>query len=162
MPRSKPSNDDNESAPAPPAPPAQVSPTFTTKVLIASVIAVSIVALAVFLWYSFQVLLLIFAGILIAILLRGLSDWVGAKTGLGHKASLAIVIVVLLGGLGLLVWVSYARLIAETAQLAERLPAAMEELRQRIASTKLGGLILKQAPQFNAVMSGRGDLLGSV
>jgi predicted PurR-regulated permease PerM len=140
----------------------QVPPSFPIKVLTASCIFVGIVALAIFLWYSVKILLLIFAGVLIAILLRGLADWVSERTKLSHAWSLAIVLVVLVCALGGVIWLSWSRLINETAQLMDRLPAALAQLHQKIRNTKIGGLLLDQAPQFDDVMSGRGNLLGSV
>ena len=86
------------------------------RAVIASVVFVAVVFLALFLWYSIQVLLLIFAGVLIAILLRGLSDWVSEWTGLGHGASLAIVLVVLIGSLGSFFWLAAPKLTHEIGQ----------------------------------------------
>ena len=129
MAKAKQSRDDGEET-------TQVPPSFSVKVLIASCIFVGIVALALFLWYSIHVVLLIFAGVLIAILLRGLADAVAERTGLGHAASLAIVLLVLVSALGLMVWISWSRLVVETAQLVERLPhAAHPGIARRIVLT---------------------------
>jgi predicted PurR-regulated permease PerM len=136
---------------------------FAARALIFSLVFLAVLALGLFLWYSVHVLLLIFAGVLIAILLRGLADFVCDYTGLSHKVSLAIVVVVLATLLGLLFWLGAARLSAQAAQLAEQLPKALTGLRDRVASTQLGKLLINQSPRFNQLVSGRGaDLLGSV
>jgi predicted PurR-regulated permease PerM len=135
---------------------------FELKVLIACSIAIAMATLAVFLWYSIQVLLLIFAGVLIAILLRGLSDWVGERTGLPHAASLAIVILVMMGALGTFFWLSAPRLVHEIGELAEQIPPKIEQMRARIEAAPMGGMLLKGMPQLDAMMRGRGDLFGSV
>jgi predicted PurR-regulated permease PerM len=51
-----------------------------------------------------QVLLLIFGGILFAVLLRGMTDWVSRKTSLRDGLSLAVSIVAPLMALGIAVW----------------------------------------------------------
>ena len=135
---------------------------FEQKALIACSIAIGMATLVVFLWYSIQVLLLIFAGVLIAILLRGLSDWVGERTGLPHAASLAIVIVVLFGSIGTFFWLAAPALAHEIGELGQKIPPAVEQLRNKIASAPLGKMALDGMPQLNAVMTGRGDLFGSV
>jgi predicted PurR-regulated permease PerM len=135
---------------------------FSARVAIAAGIAIALLALAVFLWYSLHVLLLIFASVLIAILLSGLSDWVSARTRLPYLASLAVVIVVIVGSIGGLLWFSAAELTAEIDQLADRIPASIATLRQKIDSSKLGHILLSETPQFNAMLSGSGDLLGNL
>jgi predicted PurR-regulated permease PerM len=132
------------------------------RVAIASAIAISILALAVFTWYSLHVLLLIFAAVLIAILFSGLGEWFSAKARLPYLASLAIVIVVLAGTLAILLWLSAAYLAAEINQLADRLPGSIAALRDKIDSNKIGHLLLQETPQVNAALSGSGDLFGNV
>ena len=99
------------------------------KALVISCVAVGIVALALFLWYSVQVILLIFAGILIAILLRGLADWVSESTRLPHLASLTIVLVVLVGLIGGFFWIAAPQLVTQIGELAEKLPDSFAQLR---------------------------------
>lgn len=141
---------------------AHVSDSFTRKCFAAAAIGVALLSLAMFLWYSIEVLLLIFAGILIAILLRGLSDWVREKTRLSHGLSLAIVIVALLGALVGLFWAAAAPLAEQVGQFMDRLPQAVANLRERLAGTRVGTLLLNSAPKMNELMTGRGNLLGNV
>jgi predicted PurR-regulated permease PerM len=101
--------------------------------------------------------------VLIAIFLRGLSDFVSERTGLSHGLSLAIVLFVLIGLLVALFAISAPRLANELGQFADRLPQAVENLRKKIESTQIGRLLLSESPRFDALMRGRGgDLLGSV
>jgi predicted PurR-regulated permease PerM len=64
---------------------------FTRRVLVAVGITTSAALLLLLLWYAVDVLLLAFAGILLAIFLRGLSDWVSEHTPLSGGWSLAVV-----------------------------------------------------------------------
>ena len=140
----------------------QVPQSFSLKVLIAASITVAILILAFFLWYSVQVLLLIFAGVLMSIILRGIGESVSQRTGMPLKVATVLSLLAIVAALGALLWFTWGRLSDEASQFIERFPQALEQLRQRVAATKIGGVLLSQAPQINAAMSGRGDLLGSV
>src|SRR5688500_16442603 len=97
-----------------------------------------------------------------SIILRGIGEWVSERTGMPLKLATVLSLMVIAASLVALLWITWGRLSEEIGQLIERLPQALEQLRQRIAATKIGGVLLSQAPQINAAMSGRTDLLGSV
>ncbi|WP_372398631.1 AI-2E family transporter [Azospirillum sp. HJ39] len=105
---------------------------FTWKVLIVAGVA----ALALFLWKISGTLLLIFTGVLFAILLQRLAGYVGRATGLGHGWSLAIVLVVLAALVGGGVWLMGTSMAAQVDQLQQQVGKAMGMLpdtwRQRI------------------------------
>ena len=54
--------------------------------------------------YAIQVVLLVFAAVLVAVLLRGLANRLSEATRLGRGWSLAVVVIVLLGVLALVGW----------------------------------------------------------
>jgi predicted PurR-regulated permease PerM len=64
-------------------------------VVIGLVMAATI--MLVFLWYAVDVLLLLFAAILLGVFLRGLSDWVSRRSRLTEGWALAVVMLGLLG-----------------------------------------------------------------
>ena len=105
---------------------------FTWKVLIVAGVA----ALALFLWRISGTLLLIFTGILFAILLQRLAGYVGRATGLGHGWSLAIVLVVLAALVGGGGWLMGTSMAAQVDQLQQQVVKAVGMLpdtwRQRI------------------------------
>ncbi|MBP2297903.1 AI-2E family transporter [Azospirillum picis] len=97
---------------------------FTWKVLIVAGVA----ALALFLWRVSGTLLLIFTGVLFAILLQRLTGYVSRFTGLGHGWALAIVLlllVLLIGGGGFLMGQSIA---SQVDQLREQITTAVGAL----------------------------------
>jgi predicted PurR-regulated permease PerM len=97
---------------------------------------------AVFAWLAMDLLLLLFAGILLAIFLRSLATAVSERTPLSNGWALLAVVLALLGstvGAGVLFAPQLAK---ETQQLAETLPDAVEELEQQIRTTDFGGWIL--------------------
>ncbi|CAO3350642.1 AI-2E family transporter [Azospirillum melinis] len=94
---------------------------FTWKVLIVAGVA----ALGIFLWRISGTLLLIFTGVLFAILLQRLTGYVQRATGLGHGWSLAIVLltlVLLVGGGG---WLMGTSMASQLGQLQEQVTKAM-------------------------------------
>ncbi|WP_052293635.1 AI-2E family transporter [Azospirillum sp. B510] len=105
---------------------------FTWKVLIVAGVA----ALGVFLWRVSGTLLLIFTGVLLAILLQRLTGLVQRAAGLGHGWSLAIVLVTLALLVGGGVWLMGTSMAAQLGQLQEQVAKAMDMLpdgwRQRI------------------------------
>ncbi|MBK1841451.1 AI-2E family transporter [Azospirillum sp. YIM B02556] len=120
---------------------------FTWKVLIVAGVA----ALGIFLWKISGTLLLIFTGVLFAILLQRLTGYVQRGTGLGHGWSLAIVLVVLVLLVGGGVWLMGTSMAAQLGQLQEQVTKAMGMLpdgwRERI--TEQG----KEWPWMNQLSS---------
>ena len=74
-------------------PPTDRPQPYTRRVLLAVGVALGAILLVLFLYWALYVLLLAFAGILLAVLLRGSAEWVAKKTGLSVRWSLALVIV---------------------------------------------------------------------
>lgn len=79
-----------------------------------------------------QVLLLVFGGILFAVLLRGMTRWVASKTGLRDGLSLALSILVPLTVLGLVIWLIAPQISDQAAKLADRLPEAAAQLKKQL------------------------------
>ena len=97
---------------------------YTRRVLIAVAVTAAAVLLLVFLWYTVDVLLLAFAGVLLAIFLRSLSDWLSARTGLSAGSSLGLVVAALLGLTALGLWLLAPTVADQVNQLSQRLPEA--------------------------------------
>ncbi len=73
---------------------------FVRRMLIGVGITVAVLLVPLLLWYAIDVLLLVFAGILLAIFLRGLSDKLSERTGLSGGWSLAVVVLALVAIIG--------------------------------------------------------------
>ncbi|WP_138990673.1 AI-2E family transporter [Larkinella sp. C7] len=96
---------------------------------------------------AFDVLLLILAATLVALPLRAGARWVSNRTRWPEGVSLAIVGVVLVGGLvglGLLL----SPLVAKQAeQLQQEMPKVLDNARKQLEKTSLGSRLLDQVPQ---------------
>lgn len=117
---------------------------FTRRVLIAlgmATLAGFAVTLVVF---AIDVLLLSFAGVLVALFLRGLAGLVRRHTRLGEMAALWAVVVALVAAVALAGWLVAPSLVEQAGQLTEQLPRALTQLHDRL--TNWGRLILAYAP----------------
>lgn len=109
-------------------------------------VAIALVTLlaAALLWYAVDVLLLVFAGILIGILLRAPSDWLSERTGLPAGWSLGAMLLALVTVLALIGWLMVPSLLDQSGQLFKSIPRSLDELRQRIADYEWGAWLVEQ------------------
>ena len=127
--------------PSPPNEPPLITP-YVYRVLIAVGIGAGMLLLLVFLWYALYVLLLLFAGILLATLLRGMADGVGRLAKLGSGASLAATLILLLLVLVAGTWLAAPAIAEQASLLWEQVPRALESLRQRLGHYAWGRWLL--------------------
>lgn len=107
---------------------------FTYRVLIIVGIVTTVIGVALFLWYTAQILLLGFAGVLLAVFLRSLSDWVHHYTRLPMRWSLALVgigLLVLIAGTG---WLLAPRIAQQADALTVAIPLSTERLEQYLGN----------------------------
>jgi len=124
-------------------------------------VAVGLVALAValgaLLVLTYHVLLLVFAGVLLAVMLRGIARPLHRRWGLAPKLAV-FVVVAGLAGLGtvtaLLTWPS---VMAQVDELARQLPQMLADLRERARETQLGRDLLRSLPTLDHVVPDDGD-----
>ena len=80
-----------------------------------------------------NILLLLFFGLLLAVLLRGFTNWVTRKTGVPDGWALAAVIVAMIALVFLVFWLVAPRVGDHVGDLARRLPEAVRQLRDLVA-----------------------------
>jgi predicted PurR-regulated permease PerM len=94
---------------------------------------------ALALWYVGDVLLVIFAGVLFAVILRAAAEWLERKTPIGPRASYALVMLTaaaLIAGTG---WGLGPRVVNQAGQIIQIIPQSVERIRQHIAGQAWGG-----------------------
>lgn len=126
---------------------------FTRRTVVAVLITVLLVSLALMAWRGVHVLLESFAGVLFAIFLSSLADWLCRRTGIRYGWSLAIVVAALFllaGGTG---WLLANRLSAQVSQLTETLPKSFREIRDYLSQYKWGQHLLEHVPNSAASMA---------
>jgi predicted PurR-regulated permease PerM len=95
-------------------------------------IVLGVLLLASLLWFAADVLLLLFAAVLLATLLRAATNGLLALTGLADGLALALVVLLATGGVLGLGWVLVPQVIAQIPELIESLGATLGELEQAL------------------------------
>ncbi len=116
---------------------------FAGRALVTIALAVGIIAGLLLLWYTVNVLLLVFAGLLLAVFLHGLSDWLSKHTGLSSGWVLAAIVLALLAIFSLGTWLLAPTVADQVAQLTQKLLQAIDQLKLRIQSYGWAGRSLR-------------------
>ena len=104
-------------------------------------------------------LLLIFAGVMLAVFFRGLGDLLAARTGLSAGASHAAVVIGLVG-VGLSgAWLLAPRMVDQVGQLMDKLPALLAQAEAFLESSRLGRQFLHE---LQALAGNNGESPGPV
>jgi predicted PurR-regulated permease PerM len=101
-----------------------VSLAFSRRVLITTLVVVSVVLVLLFVWYEADLLMLVIAGVLVSNLLRGFSRNLSEKTGMGRGVSLVIVALALVALIAAAAWLITGRIGSQISELRQQLPLA--------------------------------------
>ncbi|HEX8201602.1 MAG TPA: AI-2E family transporter [Isosphaeraceae bacterium] len=136
-------------------------PAFTVRVLIVLGLTSLFVALALLIGFAPEVFLLAFAGVLLAVFLRGLADLVGNYTSIPAGWSLALVVLALLALIGLGGWFLASQIAAQFDQLSRSLTTSVETLQGYLRQYQWGKHLLA-VPTAERLVSGRMDVMGRI
>jgi predicted PurR-regulated permease PerM len=103
--------------------------------------------------YAAKAALVVFGGILFAVLLRALAALVTRFFNLTEGKALVFVVVLLFGMTILIIWWVSPRLSDQLNQLAEQLPASLQHLEQRLKQLPWGQWVISKIQQPRAVSS---------
>lgn len=131
---------------------------FAQRVLIATLVVVAVMTLLALVWYAADLLMLLFAAVLVSIPLRRLREFVRTTTGLGCGASLAVVILVLGAAFAGVVLLSAGRIASQADEFAAGLQSALEGLRRRYADNRWVQDALSRLPSLGELLIGGGAL----
>ena len=112
-------------------------------------------------WLLSDIVLLVFAAILIAVALRGAADRLSEVSGLPPHAALALVAVAILGGFAAIGWWSGPTLIDQAGQLWEQILAAGARVRELLQQTGWGRAMLRVISP-DKLLSGVGAVAGTI
>jgi predicted PurR-regulated permease PerM len=142
---------------------SQVSSGFMYRVwyIIGAVVLTGL--LLILFWQGTEVILLVFAGILLAVFLRSVGNWISDKTGISKNWSLTLVLLTVIGLTVLNGWFFYPSLRTQFEQLSDELPRAVAQLRQQLSQSSVGQRILEQVPTMKELGDGKStNLLGRI
>ncbi len=120
---------------------------FVRRVLIVIGLVVLSALILGLLWQGAEVILLVFAGFLLAIFLRSLSGLLSKYTLLSETWSVTVVLLLIIGLIALGVWLLSDSMQRQFEELSEQLPVAFEQMRRQISQYPLGRRIVEQMPQ---------------
>jgi predicted PurR-regulated permease PerM len=116
--------------------------TFARRILV----ALALIALFAIFWYTSYVLLLTFAGVLGAIILDAITQWVCRRTELSHTKAYLIVLLGLIALIAVAIWQLAPRLILQISQLVQVIPKAITNLRNYLDQYDWGKALVAGAP----------------
>ena len=125
-------------------------------------IITSIVLVLLLLWYAVDVLLLVFAGVLLAVFLRGLSDGVSRYTRLTEGWSLAAVIITIMLTTSGLVWWLAPSVAAQADELRRTLPESINQAEAWLSQYGWGRQLVERLPTFEEALPDRSDTFSRV
>ncbi len=132
------------------------------RIIVALAVAALLFGLFHFLRNFADALLLLFAGVLFGILLRGLSRialrWLRLPVGW----ALALVVAIIVAAVGGFLWLAGPRMAHELRQLSAQLPQAIDSLQHQIRHSDWGGAVLDGLPSLSKVHLSPSLLLGPV
>jgi predicted PurR-regulated permease PerM len=140
-----------------PAPPATDLAEFARRVAVAVLIAVLLLGIVYVLWRGVHVLLQAFAGVLFALFLTTLSDWLSRRTRLSYGWALGGVVLGLLMVTGAMGWFLSNSLAAQFRDLSRQLPQSLEQLRDYLGQYEWGRLLLQDLPEPRQIMAWVGE-----
>jgi predicted PurR-regulated permease PerM len=128
------------------------------RLSIGAIVACVVLVLFV-LAYTAQVFLLVFAGVLLAISLRTISDLVSRYTPVAGGWSLALVVVLLLTVSGVGAWLLGEHIGTEVNGILQKLPESFQQVESSLKQHEWGRVILHQAGKSGSLASDIGAIV---
>jgi predicted PurR-regulated permease PerM len=128
---------------------------FARRALIAALVAAGVLLGLLFVWYAADLLMLVFAGVLVSIFLRGFSRLLRQKTGIGRGPSLAIVTLALVALAAAGVWLITGRIGSQMGELWRKLPLAVENLLRYVGQFEWVRQAIDSLPSLGELLARR-------
>jgi predicted PurR-regulated permease PerM len=132
---------------------------FVRRVLIAAGISIVLVVTVLIAYATVWVLFLFFAAILIAVVLRGMTNLVTRYTRLSDRLALSLVVFLIVALTVVAIWALIPRIAIQIDQLSVQLPRALNDAIARMNQTLTGKWILKQMPSGEDFKKNVGGML---
>lgn len=125
------------------------------KAFVASGAAVLAVGLGLAFWYGSQILLLAFAGVLLAVMLRAPAHWLHRHLRLPEKLSLFLEIVIALGLMALVVWLAAPSVAEQITLLQQEIPRAFRQVGTTLQDSGIGRAVAGLLPNGEDIPWGK-------
>jgi predicted PurR-regulated permease PerM len=137
----------------------QTASELTRQSLIFWGVGLGVAALAFAIGYVSDVLLVVFAAVLFAVFLRGVAELLTRCTPLSKQWAVPVAVVFVLATTVILVAIAAPRIASQMAELEESLPKSLENIRNQLAQTQWGKLLLRNAPDVQAMLKEESGLV---
>ncbi len=131
---------------------------FAARVATALLLVSLFVALVLALWKASQVILLFFAAVLLAVILRTAANAVARWTGLRTRWALLLVLVVGSAATAAAVWVAAPRVAAQFEALRGSVTGSVESVSKAVEGLPAGEKVMEKAADVRHTMLNGGDL----
>ncbi len=109
----------------------------------------------------FDVAALLFAGILLAVFLRGIGDWLSRRTPLSRGWALGVTLAAIAAVVALGVWLIAPSLAAQVDELTQRLPQAARRIAEHVGRYTWGRKLVERLSDVQGLPHARQALLGA-
>ena len=133
-------------------PNAQPSEQFIKRVLAVVGIVILVILLVLVTFYVFDVILLLFGAVLLAIFLHGLADFVIRRTNLSEGLAVLLVSGVLVAALALGVWLLAPDVAVQMRNLRDELPRSAQNVSDYISQFSWGKVLIEQLPSTQDII----------
>ncbi len=142
------------------------TPAADRKVVRTTLIVLTLAVLFALGWMLRSLLILLFAAVLIAVILRAAADGLQRRAPLPTGIALTVVILAFLGTLTLVFWLFGAQIDSQMRELLSRLPQAYEQFKIRVGQPDLDRQLITQlrsmAPDGGTIVSAVTTIVGGV
>jgi predicted PurR-regulated permease PerM len=114
------------------------------------------------LWQVRQVLLLAFAGLLMAILLRIPGDWIKERTGLSGRWALAVTLILYAALISGAIWLMSPGILDQYQEFTKVAPEAWSRIETSVSASPIGSQLLAQSEQIGQITPAAGSILTRV
>ena len=128
---------------------------FARRVLIAALVVASVALVLLLVWYAADLLMLVFAGVLVSILLRGFTRFLSRRTGMGRGLSLATVALALVTLVIAVAWLVTGRIGTQMSELRQQLPHAVENVMRYVGQYEWARGAIDSLPNLNDWLAAR-------
>ena len=107
-----------------------------------------------------QVFLVVFGGVLFAILFHGIAQWVSRKTAMPEKWSLflSLTAILVLSGIGM--WLIAPDVSDQASELADRIPRALRQLRENLLQYEWVNRLMQQQDRIRSMLPDGSNAVG--
>lgn len=128
--------------------------------LIQATMVAMVVLFVMLLLHAAEIFLVVFGGILFAVLFHGVASWLSKKSGLSQRWTLPVALIVpmlILGGGG---WLIAPDVASQARELADRIPTVLSELEQQVREYKRVDQLLDNKDQAQEILPDGSSAVG--